>query len=215
MTYKEKRDFVPEFEAEEGYDLYAEAYVEDEPYLDIFDQVFFLRNLRNLENSKVLDLGAGTGRLAPIFIKRGAKHVTALDISQEMLNIAEKRNAYERIVKADVRDFMPFDFEEFDLIISTMLLVHISTKDIPALFGECSRILKKGGKMILVSLAQRRPPRLTTSKGEKIVIASYAHAPSRIEDELREAGFTIELVETHENKSDQLATYFILSKPLV
>lgn len=212
MTYKEKKDFVPEYDSEEGYDLYADQYVHDEQYLNKFDQVFFLRHLRNLKDIKILDMGAGTGRLAPVFLKRGANHVTALDISQRMLDVAKTRKVYERLVKEDIRDFTSFEFEEFDLIISTMLLVHISTKDIPHVMGECARILKKGGKMILVSLAQRRPPRLTTTGGDKIVIDSYSHSDARVLKELRIAGFEDEVVETYEIKSEVLATFFIVTK---
>ncbi len=212
MTYKGKKDFVPEYESEEGYDLYAKSYVQDEQYLNTFDQVFFLRHLRGLQDKKILDLGAGTGRLAPVFQKRGASKVTALDISTNMLAIAEQKAVYEHVVQADVRDFFPFEFEEFDLIISTMLFVHISTKDLPFVMGECARVLKKGGTMIIVSLAQRRPPKLTTLEGDKLVINSYGHSASRIQKELEEAGMSVQLREDYETKSEMIATYFIVQK---
>ena len=48
--------------------------------------------------------------------------------------------------------------------------------------------------MIIVSLAQRRPPKLTTLDGEKLVINSYGHSASRIQKELEEAGLNVTIV---------------------
>ncbi len=68
--------------------------------------------LGDIQNNKILDLGCGTGVYAVELAKKGAA-VTGLDISQNMLNLAEKRAAACRVnhrchfVRADFVDYSP------------------------------------------------------------------------------------------------------------
>ena len=59
------------------------------------------------EGKSVLDVGSGTGVLIPFFLKRKVSHVTALDISEKMLQIAEKKYSGENVsfVCSDILSF--------------------------------------------------------------------------------------------------------------
>ncbi len=100
--------------------------------------------LGDLKGKKILDLGAGTCRYSIEFADKGAE-VTALDISQEMLDEG-KRKAEERGV-ADKIDFVKgnaketdFEDESFDIV--TALRVFHLIDDSKALFNEMKRLTK-------------------------------------------------------------------------
>jgi len=60
--------------------------------------------LGDVTHARILDLGTGTGRAAIALARRGA-HVTAVDASDEMLSVARRRAAEERL---------PISFSEGD-----------------------------------------------------------------------------------------------------
>src|SRR5712691_5217451 len=60
--------------------------------------------LGDVSNTRILDLGTGTGRAAIALARRGAR-VTGVDASAEMLSVARRRAAEERL---------PIDFFEGD-----------------------------------------------------------------------------------------------------
>ncbi|HDJ67260.1 MAG TPA: methyltransferase domain-containing protein [Nitrososphaeria archaeon] len=77
-------------------------------------------NLHDVSDLRVLDLGTGSGVLAILASKLGAKNVVATDISERAIRIA-RRNAEINHVKIDFRIgdlFDPVRDELFDLIIS-------------------------------------------------------------------------------------------------
>ena len=73
-----------------GYDLAAANYDNKEAYLDSFEKNKLLPLLGDLKGKKVLDVGAGTGRLTLRLAKLGAD-VMALDISVVMLEEIKKK----------------------------------------------------------------------------------------------------------------------------
>ncbi|MCF7888336.1 MAG: class I SAM-dependent methyltransferase [Candidatus Omnitrophica bacterium] len=105
----------------------------------------------DISGKKVLEIGAGTGRFSLLLAELGAD-VVALDVSQEMLNIINKkaaeRNFSEKIntIQVDVSTKLPFPDEEFDLCIIINVLSHI---DKPMhLFEDIYKVMKPGGVFI-------------------------------------------------------------------
>jgi len=68
--------------SEEGYELAAKKYDEMEGYLNSFEQdnVFYL--LKDIKGKKILDVGAGTGRISTALQRNGGE-VTSLDLSKK------------------------------------------------------------------------------------------------------------------------------------
>lgn len=213
MTFKGKTDADQrEKTAEEGYDLYASSYVSDEEKLNRFDIKMLMRALRLLKGKRVLDAGCGTGRLASLLKRREADNVVGMDISQEMLNIAQKTGAYTEVVRADLSQELPFDWNAFDVILCSMVLVHIPQKLLPEVFSELYRVTAPGGDIYIVNLPQRRPPRLTLPDGESIFITSYVHADSSIIEELEMAGYKNILIDEHREGKEHFATLIKATK---
>ena len=68
---------------------------------DAIKQVF---QVKAKDEIKIIDAGAGTGLMAVELIKLGYTNLHALDISQEMLNEAKKKNLYKKIICAPLND---------------------------------------------------------------------------------------------------------------
>jgi SAM-dependent methyltransferase len=83
--------------------------------------------LNDVAGSKILDLGAGTGRTAIPLSMRGA-WVTAVDASFPMLQIVKEKSWLQggsvRCTRGDAHQ-LPFRNREFDTVISLRMLMHV------------------------------------------------------------------------------------------
>lgn len=109
--------------------------------------------------NSVLDVGAGTGYCAKKINERfPSAKIVALDTSQKMLsNIAEKNI---EIICAPAEK-MPLVDNSIDLVFCNMML-HWSL-DIPTIFDEVNRVLKKGGLFLYTTLGPDTLHELRTS----------------------------------------------------
>lgn len=108
----------------------------------IFEEV--KSDLRNLkQNSKVLDLGCGTGHLSQ-FIKEQGHEVIGLDPSKEMLKYSKKNFPNITFVDGISAD-LPFADNSFDYIVSIEVLRYLNKKDVIQTYQEIYRVLKPKG----------------------------------------------------------------------
>lgn len=98
---------------------------------------------------KILDLGAGTGlELIYLFEKYPNAEVTAIDISESMLEELKKRT-FSNHVKTICGDFFETDFgNDYDAVISTSALHHFKEEEKKVLYKKILECLKKGGQFI-------------------------------------------------------------------
>lgn len=98
----------------------------------------------------ILDVGTGTGFLALLFAELGHK-VTAIDISKCMLEktrcSAYKQNLAVNFMHGDAEN-LPFDKDSFDIVMNRYLLWTLP--DPKTAVNEWSRVVKSGGKLILI-----------------------------------------------------------------
>lgn len=94
---------------------------------------------------KCLDLGCGIGQFSKQFIKYGYDVISA-DISDIALNKVKGFN--ENVVKLDMRDKLPFQDNEFDLVFANLSIHYFSDEDTRKLMLEIKRILKEDGLFI-------------------------------------------------------------------
>jgi malonyl-CoA O-methyltransferase len=173
--------------SEDGYNLAADFYDENEKYLNSFEQGELVPLLGGIAGKKVLDVGAGTGRLSVALAHRDAQ-VTALDISPKMLEKIKRKNNKIQTVVADV-EALPFENETFDIVSAAFLIVHL--KDLTRFFDEVYRVLKDGGLFVVTNINQKDPPLVKTKEGE-IIIESYYHRPEKIKEILESLAYKIE-----------------------
>jgi len=172
--------------SEAGYDLAASDYDKKESYLNSFEKNHLLSLLGDVKGNNILDVGAGTGRLAIILAKMGAR-VTALDLSQKMLEEINKKNSQIKTIVGDAES-LPFLDGSFDIVVAAFLVVHLKNPSI--FFAEAYRVLKDGGKLLITNINQKEPPEIKTAKGA-IKIESYYHQPKNIIDALEQLAFSI------------------------
>jgi ubiquinone/menaquinone biosynthesis C-methylase UbiE len=103
--------------------------------------------------SRILEVAPGPGYLAIEVARRGAYHVTGLDISHSFVAIAD-RNARAAHVDIDFHQgnasAMPFPENTFDLILCRAAFKNFSQP--VAAMNEMHRVLKGGGRALIVDL---------------------------------------------------------------
>lgn len=91
----------------------------------------------------VLDVACGTGVLFPNYLKRGAASVTAIDLSPEMVKLAQSKFPEVRVICGDVENE---DFStQFDAVVVYNAFPHFP--DPAHLIEVLAGLVKKGGRL--------------------------------------------------------------------
>ena len=178
---------MKKFDPKAGFARYANEYDKFEKYWDSFEQNKLQPYIREAAGKKVLDAGAGTGRLSMKLTKASAE-VTALDISPDMLAQLKRKNPAIILVEGDV-EAMPFPDKSFDMVFSSLTLVHL--KRVDQFLDECYRVLKDGGKAVIVNIHYLNPLVLEDAQG-KYLIECYNHFPRHVRQAAEELAFGVE-----------------------
>jgi demethylmenaquinone methyltransferase/2-methoxy-6-polyprenyl-1,4-benzoquinol methylase len=162
------------------------------------------------EDTLVLDLGCGTGRLGSLLA--GGARVVGIDLSHRMLIEARRRavrtgRAMPLVQGSAFR--LPFTDGMFGAAVSGFVLRNLD--DLPAAFAELHRVLAPGARVALVDITEpsnglvrrafdaylgRAAPALGALAGKReqyrYLVRSLAHLPRRggVCDVLRGTGFT-------------------------
>lgn len=187
MSYKGKiKSNV--YNSRDGYDLAASVYDRRLKYLNSFEKDVIKKILGKFRGKKILDLGAGTGRLIP-YLKDGGAEIFAVDISEKMVELLRKKFPAIEALVADSEN-LPFKDCSFDFVIATFLIVHL--KNLDKTFREVYRVLADGGSFIVTNINQKKAPKIELPDRSKIVIDSYYHRPEDVIKILKNNLFAIE-----------------------
>lgn len=98
--------------------------------------------------SRVLDCATGTGDVAFMFARKGAK-VDAIDFSSDMLEIANSKNTAQK-VNFSQQDILDLQYEDqaFDVVSISYGIRNVA--DVQAAINEMTRVLKKGGRLLIL-----------------------------------------------------------------
>jgi ubiquinone/menaquinone biosynthesis C-methylase UbiE len=135
------------------YDQVAPLY--DEPSRDFGPDPDLLRFLKlrpaaGLSSLRILDTGCGTGKqLAANRLKLPDLPMVGLDLFHGMLEQARKRCPAVDWVQGD-GSRLPFPDRSFDYITNQFSYPHVPDK--PALFSEIYRLLKPGGRFVIMNI---------------------------------------------------------------
>ncbi|KAJ6650044.1 Methyltransferase-like protein 27 [Pseudolycoriella hygida] len=122
-------------------------------------------------DSKIMDLAAGTGLVGSALKDLGYTNIDALDGSVEMLVAAKERQCYQNIIAHFIeRDTkLPVDDHSYDHIIMSGALCHIDFENLPQIISIC-----RPGGIICWAIGQsedliRMEPKFSDGRFEKYV----------------------------------------------
>ena len=118
---------------------------------DIFGQLIsqkrqdtFNSLLNNPINKTILDLGCGEGIIGRLFSNNNS--VFGIDYSEKLIQIAQTKDKTIDYKVADIQNELPYLTNQFDFIVSNMVLMDIERID--ELIRDVYKILKTGGVFI-------------------------------------------------------------------
>ena len=121
-------------------------------YLDTSLKDVFQHKTKN--EIKIIDAGAGTGNVGVELHKLGYTDLHALDISQEMLNEAKKKNVYNKFICTSLTDqrIPEINTGEYDALIcaGTLATGHVRS----SAFEEMIRMVKIGKFLIAIKVSR-------------------------------------------------------------
>ena len=138
------------------------------PKYDFFNRLFSLRIdllwrkslvswMQSDDPKQILDVAAGTGELAIALWKKFGGKITAVDLSQEMLNLADKKikelGADITIQKANAEN-LPFESNKFDAV-----SVGFGVRNFENLekgLSELKRVVKENGNVYILEFSKMK-----------------------------------------------------------
>ncbi len=184
----------------EGYD-YRSEFWPGRDYEDAVERIA-LRKLLPASGRRLVEIGAGFGRLAGLYA--GYEQVVLLDPARSMLQEAQQRWSGDGrfiYVLGDVYN-LPLSTSGFDVAVTVRVLHHLT--DVPAAFREVARILDGRGVYILEYANRRNLKevlRYLTGRSRREPFSlppveysalSFSFHPAYMERGLHQAGFVVE-----------------------
>jgi SAM-dependent methyltransferase len=177
-----------------GYGEWAATYeqtVEDAMDVDLLDA---LREVQWEAVGRAADLGCGTGRIGAWLRVSGVSSVDGVDLTPEMLAVAERRGVYDRLAEADVAS-TGLGSEEYDLVMSCLVDDHLA--DLRPLYSEAWRLAGSGATCVVVGyhpdfiMATGIPTHFDSASGEPVAIETHVHPLSEHVTAALAAGWTL------------------------
>ena len=167
----------PIVDVREGYGEWVRTYeqtVQDEMDLRLLDR---LQTVDWSAPRCVLDLACGTGRIGAWLRQRCSATIDGIDLTPEMLAVAQRKGVYRTLRLADVsRTGLPA--ATYDLCMQSLADEHLP--DLRPLYREVARVTIRGGSFVIVGfhpqfLMAGMPTHFDRAPGEPVTIRSYVH----------------------------------------
>lgn len=126
---------------------------------EMIEQLAVISLLPDVKGMTVLDLGCGTGDLCRRIQALGAKQITGVDISANMLELARKDIPPGVAFQQKAMEDLDFSRDTFDLVVSSLAFHYVA--DLKKMFQNIYHFLKSPG-WLLFSIEH---PILTSSQG--------------------------------------------------
>lgn len=107
------------------------------------------KNIAKHKIKTILELGCGQGFFADLINDENQFKITGVDIFEPYIRICKKKGKYERVIKGNLTNKLPFKNKSFDSIVCLQTIEHLNKKDGLFLLSEIDRVAKK---VILLSI---------------------------------------------------------------
>jgi ubiquinone/menaquinone biosynthesis C-methylase UbiE len=129
-------------------------------------------------NLSVLDVGCGTGTQLALYQRPGCS-LAGIDLSPAMLAVARRKLGAAAELHAGDASQMPFPEAVFDLVTIVLVLHEMPPMLRPAVLQECRRVVKPGGRIMLMDYHCGPYPLLSGWLWKMAVMAMELSAGSR------------------------------------
>ncbi|NOU01580.1 MAG: tetratricopeptide repeat protein [Gallionella sp.] len=142
--------------------------------------VSLVGNVGHFKNT--IDLGCGTG-LSGLQFKTMSTHLTGLDLSQKMVDLAREKNIYDQLLCSDICPFFEKSNKQYELILATDVFVYIG--DLTKVFNAISAHSTPGAYFLFTTELSTENEYTLRPTGR------YAHSHNHIAALAKEHGFSI------------------------
>jgi ubiquinone/menaquinone biosynthesis C-methylase UbiE len=158
-------------------------------YLTEIEMRLIMRGLRGKKDPRILDIGAGSGRIAIPVITQGYGNVVGLEKGALQLKKLQQntRNSVP-VVLADAMA-LPFGKQSFDALLALQLVNYLPSCE--GFFAECHRILKPEG-ILLVNFSNSLSPFAFVYKMIRKNGTFYKLSSTNFKKAARNSGFNVE-----------------------
>lgn len=136
-------------------------------YKEILNMIF--NEVMNNGESKVLDIGFGTGVLSSRIYENGHE-VHGIDFSSSMHSIAKSKMPEANLILWDISEGLPSEVsaETYDYIINTYTLHHLNDDDKYIFIKDLMSHLKENGKLLIGDISFESRKKLETCHQDNI-----------------------------------------------
>lgn len=201
-------------DTQQAYNLWASQYDNNQNKTRDLEGEALKQTLSSFYFENVLEIGCGTGKNTEWLITK-AKHVTAVDLSEEMLARAKAKVNSEQVefIQADINQTWMFANQTYDLATCSLVLEHI--ENLEAVFQKVFAVLKPNGYCYVGELHPFKQylgtkARFDTEAGRQIVDC-YTHNISDFVKSAEAAGLVLATLDEHFNDNGQAAIPRILT----
>lgn len=146
---KKKSDDYKE-ESKEKFNKQAEKFDSDKTgkhSRELYDNI--LHKLSQFSFNKLLDVGCGTGNLLSLITKKYEIQLSGVDLSPNMLNIANEKLGEKADLRLGDSENLPFKDESFDMVTCTDSFHHYPHPE--NVLAEIKRVLNPKGTLLIAN----------------------------------------------------------------
>ena len=193
-------------DVKQAYNKWADQYDSNENKTRDLEAISLKTNLVDIPFDNCLEIGCGTGKNTAWLLEK-AKHVTAVDLSDVMLDKAKEKIHSDKVqfLQADIKNEWDFIKKRYDLITFCLILEHI--ENIDDIFIKASKAITPNGYVYIGELHPYKQysgtkARFDTEDGQQIVTC-YNHHISEFTTAAKNNAFDIVHVGEYFDENDR------------
>lgn len=180
---------------QQAYNAWASQYDTNQNKTRDLEAVSLRNSLATISFNRCLEIGCGTGKNT-IWLKEKANHITAVDLSEEMLAKAKEKinDSNVHFHQADITSDWNFAERNYDLVVFSLVLEHIHNLD--DIFEKTAAVVTTGAHVYIGELHPFKQysgskARFETETGTQIVTCFDHHISDFIQP-AKKHGFVVE-----------------------